>query len=89
VCTKAGGAYAASVPTVISAAEGVPSDASDEAVSVWTSDGDVSLMVVLSLLLIMAEVGVVMLLDRALGVGAARSLSSGSNGSHRVPSRKF
>ncbi|HMI35083.1 MAG TPA: hypothetical protein VK499_13350 [Propionibacteriaceae bacterium] len=48
-----------------------------------------SLMVVLSLLLIMAEVGVVMLLDRALGVGAARSLSSGSNGSHRVPSRKF
>ena len=68
VCVKAG-AYAASVPTLISVAEGVPGEASDGAVSVRTCSGDVSLMIVLSLLLIVAEVGVVMLLNRTLRDG--------------------
>lgn len=63
VSSMAGGAYAASVPTVISAVGGVGSVAPEDAVSEWTSAGDVSLMIALSPLLIMAEMAVGVLLD--------------------------
>jgi hypothetical protein len=48
VCAKAG-AYAASVPTLISVADGVPGAASDGAVPLRTSSGDISLMIVFHL----------------------------------------
>src|SRR5215211_2124550 len=54
------GAYAASVPTLISAAGAVWRGASDDDGSVATSDCGVSLMAVFSPLLIVAEMGMVM-----------------------------
>src|SRR6185312_8012823 len=61
---KAGPADAASVPTLTSLVEDVSSDVCEAAVSVFTSG--VLFMIVASLLLIVAEVGVVVLLDLAL-----------------------